>query len=333
MKKKVKRIACMILCGLMLWTLAGCAEQPPKVPDTDAASKITYNTNIIAAIQNDGRVVIAGLSMGAGRGQYAAHKWKDIRQIDSSGLHIVGVKKDGTAVACGYNSEGQCDVMDWTNVKQAAAISSETIALFEDGTLGTTNPEHAEEFSAARDITAIACDKLYGNVIALKENGTAEAFITYPPFQSLAREVEKWKDITQVSAGLGYFTGLKEDGTVLFAGGVIESADGTGRGEVKDWTDIAYVAAGDYQTWGIKTDGTVISTEFYDPDQSLGKMPDFAETEEWTDIVALEADSQLVVGLKADGTVVLSGYPEFGMAAAEKWTDIGNWTIQGSDRH
>ena len=235
--KKIKRMACMILCGLMLWTLAGCAEQPPKVPDTDAASKITYNTNIIAAIQNDGRVVIAGLSMGAGRGQYAAHKWKDIRQIDSSGLHIVGVKKDGTAVACGYNSEGQCDVMDWTNVKQAAAISSETIALFEDGTLGTTNPEHAEEFSAARDITAIACDKLYGNVIALKENGTAEAFITYPPFQSLAREVEKWKDITQVSAGLGYFTGLKEDGTVLFAGGVIESADGTGRGEVKDWTE------------------------------------------------------------------------------------------------
>ena len=120
---------------------------------------------------------------------------------------------------------------------------------------------------------------------------------------------------------------------MLFAGGVIESADGTGRGEVKDWTDIAYVAAGDYQTWGIKTDGTVISTEFYDPDQSLGKMPDFAETKEWTDIVALEADSQLVVGLRADGTVVLSGYPEFGMAAAEKWTDIGNWTIQGSDRH
>ena len=280
-------------------------------------------------MKSDGGVETAGFTVRAGYEQYAARFWKDIRQLDAGTTHIAGVKKDGTVVAAGNSHEGQCEVGEWTNVKQIAAGSGITVALLEDGTIISTDAERAEELAAATDVTAIACGTLGESIYALKEDGTVEA---YTAEEELKERVKDWKNIKQIDGGLWYVVGLTEEGTVMFAS-VDKNVDKCGRGDVEDWTDIAYVAAGDYQTWGIKTDGTVISTEFYDPDQSLGKMPDFAETKEWTDIVALEASSRLVVGLRADGTVVLSGYPEFGMAAAEKWTDIGNWTIQGSDRH
>ena len=135
MKKKVKRIACMILCGLMLWTLAGCAEQTPRTPDRNAVGKIAQGPIIIAA----------------------------------------GVKKDGTVVAAGNSHEGQCEVGEWTNVKQIAAGSGITVALLEDGTIISTDAERAEELAAATDVMAIACGTRGGSMYALKEDGTEEA--------------------------------------------------------------------------------------------------------------------------------------------------------------
>lgn len=324
MKKKVKRIACMILCGLMLWTLAGCAEQTPRTPDRNAVGKIAQGPIIIAAVKSDGGVETAGFTVRAGYEQYAARFWKDIRQLDAGTTHIAGVKKDGTVVAAGNSHEGQCEVGEWTNVKQIAAGSGITVALLEDGTIISTDAERAEELAAATDVMAIACGTLGESIYALKEDGTVEA---YTAEEELKEGVKDWKNIKQIDGGLWYVVGLTEEGTVMFAS-VDKNVDKCGRGDVEDWTDIAYVAAGEYRTWGIKTDGTVISTEFYDPDQSLGKMPDFAETKEWTDIVALEASSRLVVGLRADGQVLLSGHLESpAMAKAAGGKNVKDWTV------
>ena len=42
--------------------------------------------------------------------------WKDIVAISAGGYHTVGLKKDGTVVAVGDNSERQCDVSDWKDI-------------------------------------------------------------------------------------------------------------------------------------------------------------------------------------------------------------------------
>ncbi|MHC4911482.1 MAG: RCC1-like domain-containing protein, partial [Planctomycetota bacterium] len=44
--------------------------------------------------------------------------WTDIQQVSAGYCHTVGLKTDGTAVAVGCNSNGQCDVSGWTDIVQ-----------------------------------------------------------------------------------------------------------------------------------------------------------------------------------------------------------------------
>lgn len=44
------------------------------------------------------------------KNQCNALGWDDIRPICAGALHTVGLKADGTIVAVGENSDGQCDV-------------------------------------------------------------------------------------------------------------------------------------------------------------------------------------------------------------------------------
>ena len=51
-----------------------------------------------------------------GFGQCNVGNWTDIVQVAADGDHTVGVKSDGTVVAVGDNYYGQCDVGGWTNI-------------------------------------------------------------------------------------------------------------------------------------------------------------------------------------------------------------------------
>ena len=50
-------------------------------------------------------------------GQCEVSDWRDIVAISAGYGHTVGLKSDGTVVAVGYNEFGQCDVSGWTNIK------------------------------------------------------------------------------------------------------------------------------------------------------------------------------------------------------------------------
>ena len=49
--------------------------------------------------------------------------------------HVVGLKSDGTVVAVGWNTEGQCDIDGWTDIKQVAAGALHTVGVKNDGTV------------------------------------------------------------------------------------------------------------------------------------------------------------------------------------------------------
>ena len=52
--------------------------------------------------------------------------------------HTVGLKADGTVVATGYNSSGQCNVGTWTDIIQVSAGYDHTVGLKADGTVVAT---------------------------------------------------------------------------------------------------------------------------------------------------------------------------------------------------
>ena len=61
--------------------------------------------------------------------------WNRIAYASASGKHVVGLKDDGTVVAAGDNSCGQCDVGDWTDIVMVAASNTYTLGLKSDGSL------------------------------------------------------------------------------------------------------------------------------------------------------------------------------------------------------
>ena len=57
--------------------------------------------------------------------------------VSAGGDHTVGLRKDGTVVACGDDSSGQCDVSGWTDVVAVSTSWYHTFGLKRDGTVIT----------------------------------------------------------------------------------------------------------------------------------------------------------------------------------------------------
>jgi alpha-tubulin suppressor-like RCC1 family protein len=203
-------------------------------------------------------------------GQCDVGNWTDIIKVDGGYEHSVGLKSDGTVVALGDNGSGQCDVGNWTDIIQVVAGRQHTAGLKSDGT-----------------------------VVAVGLNAYGQC------------NVGNWTDIIQVAAGANswHTAGLKSDGTVVAVGGGWD-----GECDVADWTDIIRIAAGGHHTVGLKSDGTVVA---------MGRN-NYGECDvsSWTDIVGIAAGCQLTIGLKSDGTVVAAGWNDYGQRGVGGWTDI-----------
>ena len=193
--------------------------------------------------------------------------WTDIVAFAAGGYHTVGLKSDGTVVACGPNWSGQCDVSHWTGIVAIAASDDHTVGLKSDGT-----------------------------VVACGGNGRGQC------------DVSHWTGIVAIAAGTLHTVGLKSDGTVVACGANTDS-----RCDVSDWADIVEIAASDDHTVGLKSDGTVVACG----DNGRGQC----DVSEWTGIVAIAAGTLHTVGLKSDGTVVACG------ANTDSQCDVSGWKL------
>ena len=244
--------------------------------------------------------------------------------------HIVGLKTDGTVVAVGSNSCGQCDVSSWTDIVAVAAGSHHTVGLKADGTVVAVGDNERGQCAVSgwRDIVAVAAGSFH--TVGLKADGTVAAV---GMMQFGQCDVSGWTDIVAVSAGRRHTVGLKADGTVVAVGD-----NEYGQCNVSGWTDIVAVSAGFHHTVGLKADDTVVAVG----DNEYGQC----DVSGWRDIVAIAAgddhtadlktDGTAVagtpntiaaggshtVGLRADGTVVAVGWNEFGRCDVGGWRDI-----------
>ena len=77
-------------------------------------------------LDEKGNVSISGE---AAYGAFDKEQWKDVKRIVNGKKHIVGLKNDGTVVAYGDNSNGQCNVADWKNVVSVDIDNDNTIGF------------------------------------------------------------------------------------------------------------------------------------------------------------------------------------------------------------
>jgi alpha-tubulin suppressor-like RCC1 family protein len=237
-------------------------------------------------------------------GECEVGDWTDITQVAAGGDHTVGLKSDGTVVAVGWNIQGECEVGGWTDIVQVSAGFHYTVGLRSDGTVVAvgSNTYGQCDVGGWTDITQVAAGDFH--TVGLKSDGTVVAVGWNYPYGQC--EVGGWTDITQVTAGGLHTVGLKYDGTVVAVGYNLH-----GQCEVSGWTVIVQVAAGTYHTVGLKSYGAVVAVG----DNSYGEC----DVGGWTGIVQVAAGSRHTVGPKSDGTVVAVGDNSYGEC------DVGGW--------
>ena len=230
----------------------------------------------------------------------------DVATIAAGMYHTVGVKKDGTAVAVGYNYYGQLNVSSWTKIKAIAADTYHTVGLNEDGTVAAVgyNKYGQLDVSSWTKIKAIAAGNYH--TIGLKEDGTVVA-AGYNNYGQL--NVISWTNIKGIEAGAYHTVGIKEDGSAVAVGN-----NNYGQMNVSSWANIKALAAGWYHTVGLKEDGTVVAAGH----NLYGQL----NVSSWTNIKAIAAGAYHTVALNGDGTVVAAGYNNAGQLNVSSWTNI-----------
>ena len=111
------------------------------------------------------------------KGQCNTSEWRNIMAVSAGDYHTVGLNTNGTVVAVGWNTKGQCNTSEWRNIIAVSAGDSHTVGLKADGT-----------------------------VLAIGGNESGQC------------NIDKWSDIIAISAGDYHTVGLKADGTVVAAG-------------------------------------------------------------------------------------------------------------------
>ena len=227
--------------------------------------------------------------------------------------HTVGVKSVGSVITVGDNDWGQCDVSDWTAIKQVAAGYYHTVGLKSDGSVVAVGWNDYGQCDVGGWIETDQVAAGYYHTVGLKSDGTVVAVGDNDFGQC---NVGTWTDIVQVTAGAVHTVGVKYDGTVVAVG------DSTyGRCEVDDWTQIVQVSAGRYHTVGLKADGTVVAVGRDDDGQ--------CNAGGWADIRLVEAGGYHTVGVESGGNTVAVGYNNFGQCNVDDWTDINQVAVGG----
>ncbi len=289
---------------------------------SDKLKECYYNKASI--LEKDRKQYEAAVAFGAASG-YKDAKQKSIdlwdknafrETVSASWYNTVGLKSDGTVIACGDNYYGQCDVGGWKDIVAVSAGRDHTVGLKSDGTVVATKyTGNKENYSGQcdvdvwTDIVAVSASQFH--TVSLKSDGTVVACGSNGNGRC---DVDEWTDIVAVSAGWYNTVGLKSDGTVVACG-----ANDYGQCDVGDWKDIVAVSAGSLHTVGLKSDGTVVACGV----NSNGEC----DVDEWMDIVAISAGASHTVGLKSDGTVVATKYTgdeDFycGECDVDEWTDV-----------
>lgn len=159
-------------------------------------------------------------------GQCNIDQWADIIDIAVNERHILGLKADGTVVAAGENIDGACDVSGWTDIVAIDAGLFFSAGIQQDGGLVVAgSPYIAYDSTQRKDITDIAAGKW--ELAVLHDDGKLSLTSSgnYSDFAA-------WNNIDQIYAGNDYIAAITEDGSLK-----IDAGNDIQRKHFADWLD------------------------------------------------------------------------------------------------
>ena len=243
--------------------------------------------------------------------------------------HTVGLLADGSVVACGDNSFGQCEVGALHDVTAVAAGAYHTLALHRDGTVSAVgrNSEHQCDTASWRDVTAIAASDYAA--FGLTKDGTllCTGFYDY-------KEPESWSGLAVVLGGSYNLAALRSDGTVWTyprlkntedLRGCVDLAVNTGYAvgvmpdggavcsvfDLSAWKDVIAVSSSGTAILGLDLQGRVLAHFF-----RAGDAVDFSS---FTDVRAIAAGGTHFALVLSDGSVKVLGGNGHGEADTAGW--------------
>ena len=270
------------------------------------------NDNIVStgthiALKKDGTVVTETSVYNS----YDFSCWSDITAIDDY-TQFVGLKKDGTVVAVGNNSDGQCNVSGWSNITAISAGYYHTVGLKKDGTVVAVgnNSDGQCNVSGWSNITAISAGykrtvgyKKDGTVVAAGNNGRDQCNVSRQGNYGLTFKesliLESLKSKKTIAFNYADFGGF--DGSNEFLKN--ERRNGM-RGTMADVVGFVsndlFVSNDEEEAiMELRDDGTVAITG---GDDSLRK--EIEKNENWNNIIDIDCSDEGFYGLRLDGTVV-----------------------------
>ena len=225
-------------------------------------------------------------------GQCDVSSWKNIRAVACGAYHTVGLKTDGTVIATGRNGEGQCDVSGWTGVVAVACSDYNTLALLSDGTVVATGYQPLAELSGWKDVVFLAA----GSYGAVGISGDGRVYCSHPSLRS-----EELAGAVAADVSTGYCAAVKEDGTVVHT-----AAD-------LPWENVVALSASSTGTLALTADGRVLCHWF--------RARDALDFSDLSTAVALSAGGTHTAVLLADGSVVARGLD------ADRQCDTAAWNL------
>ena len=307
---------------------ANISSEQITVPSSPEAQTYAEAERLLAA----GDIAHAAMTFGKITGYKDAWErssalWREVnpgKTIDTSGIHIVGVKNDGTVVATGDNTNGQCNVGNWRDIVSVAAGYMHTVGLRFDGTVVATGYNAHGECNVGewKNIVTIIAGNEF--TLGLLSNGTVIATGLFESSNFVDYDFSSWANIISVDYDV-CILGLQNDGTVVATGYVKES-----QCNVFNWNDIISIAVGGGHVVGLHADGTVIAAECRNYPHTkypyLCPNNNQCNVDEWSEIISIAAGYSYTVGLRSDGTVISTNHiiaeDYYGQCDVEDWTDI-----------
>lgn len=198
----------------------------------------------------------------------------DVLAVGSA--HTVALRSDGTVLAAGDNSFGQCNVSDWTNIVAITAGAYHTVGLKADGTVVAVGDNSRGQCGAngMRGVVEIEAHAM--DTVLRKADGSIVCFGAH----DYAPQTASWTDVVRLAPAAYALVGLSSDGTAMATEASLLSPS------FRDLVDIA--AAGDYAV-GVTADGRLLTSAPIDPD--------------FSDVVRIDAAATGFLALTADGSV------------------------------
>ncbi len=266
-----------------------------------------------------------------------------VRRLAAGSNSNLVLKKDGTVIAWGRNSYGQCNVPAGLDNVTDLAVGSSSLALKKDGTVIAWGGMHGESDvpDGLIDVVDISCSNVpaaltkNGRVVVWGDNSFGQC--------DVPAGLNETGDVVGIECGTRHMLALKADGTVVAWGD-----NSFGQCNVPAGLDhVVAIAAHTYYSMALKADGTLViwGTDFNGVElenihlqyvKAIVVGSDYAAALKWDgnlavwgnqygenvdlgvpleldqEILAISSDSYSLLALNEDGTVTAWGDNTYG---------------------